>query len=101
MTSSLYVNKDGVVYSKLKIVTKLTNFGYIFIDILKNMGKAKEITPRKRAVVLQYLKDGCKQKDIAKKLKLSESVVCRLKKTVSGNWVSTGERARRSAQGIQ
>ena len=44
------------------------------------MGNAKEIAPRKRAVVLQYLKDGCKQKDIAKKLKLSESVVYRLKK---------------------
>lgn len=42
------------------------------------MGKAKEVTPRKRAILIQYSKDGLKQRDICKKLKLSESVVSRI-----------------------
>ena len=41
------------------------------------MGKSKEITPRKRAIVIQYSKDGLKRRDICKKLSVSESAVSR------------------------
>jgi len=42
------------------------------------MGKAKTVTPRKRAIVVQYIKDGVKQSEICKKLTLSKSVVSRI-----------------------
>jgi len=45
---------------------------------LSEMGKGKEVTPRKRAILIQYSKDGVKQRDISRKLKLSESVVSRI-----------------------
>ena len=80
----------------------MSNFADIFIDILKNMDKAKDITPGERAAVLQYLKNGYKHEDMVKKLKLSESVVGMLYlKTLSCNCVSTGDTAHRSVQGIQ
>ena len=76
--SSLYKNTDGAVNRKLKIVKKLSNFSDIFINILKNMDKAKKITPGKRPVVCLYLKNSFKQKDMTKKLKLLGYVVCRI-----------------------
>ena len=39
------------------------------------MGRSKQITPRKRAVILQYCKDGLKQSEICKRLDLSRSTV--------------------------
>ena len=42
------------------------------------MGKSKTVTPRKRAIVVQYIKDGVKQVEICRKLKLSKSVVSRI-----------------------
>lgn len=60
------------------------------------MGRAKEITPRKRAVVIQYSKDGLKQRDICKRLSLSESVVSRMiKKYRNSGSSSPGKRTGR------
>jgi transposase len=42
------------------------------------MGKAKQVTPRKRAVVAQYVKDGVQQKDICAQLNLKQSTVSKL-----------------------
>lgn len=42
------------------------------------MGRSKQITPRKRAVMLQYSKDGLKQSEICKRLNLSRSTVSQL-----------------------
>ena len=44
------------------------------------MGKGKELTPRKRSIIIQYWKDGFKQRDICKNLSLSKSVVCTIVK---------------------
>lgn len=42
------------------------------------MGSNKQITPRKRAIVLQYHKDGLKQVEICRKLKMARSTVSQL-----------------------
>lgn len=42
------------------------------------MGKVKQITPRKRAIVAQYFKDGLKQSDICKRLCMNKATVSRL-----------------------
>ena len=43
-----------------------------------SMGRNKEITPRKRAIIAQYYKDGLKQAEICRRLKMPRSTVSQL-----------------------
>lgn len=59
------------------------NSTFLIIFIIKEhfsleMGRKKQITPRKRAIIQQYHKDGLRQREICKRLKLNKSTVCRL-----------------------
>jgi len=44
------------------------------------MGKSKQITPRKRAIIAQYMKDGLKQRDICDRMNMNKTTVSKLLK---------------------
>ena len=50
------------------------------------MGRSNQIMPRKRAVMLQYSKDGLKQSKICKRLGLSRSTVSQLLQQFATTW---------------